>query len=540
MKQIFLKSKSFTLIELLVAAAIFVILMTMGVSSFSTAINARKHQNVSTNLQEAGRLAMEMITKEVENADMELERIISWPGPTGFSGHPSYGFRIPVDNKATDKMGLVAGPALDVYKPEGDHHSKITFGLESGRLTKIYSSYDHETIDGTTEKNRSYITAPNINVTELYFNGFQKTINYKDSYLKQFYQQPYVTINMTLQDTKTNETADFQTTVSPKSYTAFLPSWHIQAGNHQNAGDNIVSFLPNKEFSSPPTVLISANWIYNEDSDQPIPKVYNVETDSFTYDGGFWSRQSEGFQCGTSADDSCRVSWAAIESNKYGQLEAGFKEVAAGDSHGPFQIDLKKAFSLDPIPVFSPNWYSGERQIPRVQNVENDSFEVFGDVAEESGECGDGTETCGFYWAAISPSFPLINGQTIVKSGFTKNKASCIQCIYPEYMDGPTLCYDTNPPFTPTAPFVCSDIIGKISFPGFTFAPAVVVSRNWFRDDDDRLMTKIYDIRANSFKFYGGDDPYNMTSGNIGGEVEAGYWWLAVKQGDHQLKWSYK
>jgi len=249
-----IKKKSFTLVELLLAVSIFAILISLGIAAFSNILTWKKRTSVENDLQAAGRHAMEVMANAVEKTDLNFTPTAAGVSPQLFGfymNNPSQNFY----------DGPVSG-AIQVWVYSQDN--TITFWRGSNHLYQAGNGYN------------SFLTPSNIEVTRLIFDGYQKT---STSYQSSTYQQPYVTISMTLETTTANPAAQynktepptktlsatFKTTVRPQAFDN-LGYAEIQSGvNSGLSGQRTVIFRP--AFSKTPIVIISRSSMNEDDDD---------------------------------------------------------------------------------------------------------------------------------------------------------------------------------------------------------------------------------------------------------------------------------
>lgn len=172
-------SHSFTLIELMVSVFIFSMLMSVGMASMTIMWHSKSKLTGSKTVQETGRLAMETITNDIKSADGTV------------SGYKNF------------KIPILGGSELDVYQSDGSVINTYTL---SGSIIM---------------KNGQPLTSPDVNVTELKFEGQDGGAQGANP------KEPYVTINMSVQTTD-------QTDVNKKASAVFKTS--VVAGDVYSSG----------------------------------------------------------------------------------------------------------------------------------------------------------------------------------------------------------------------------------------------------------------------------------------------------------------
>lgn len=260
MKNSLQRKTGFTLVEILLATSIFVILITLGISSYGQIINWKKRDTSTTDLQAAGRHAMEVMAQEIEKADLND---VHSP-----RGHIYYGFYV-LKNGRDD---FSDGPITDGNELHTIVNSaqKTIFSYDGNKITK-----------GTIS-----LTPSNVEVTSLKFSGYQKTGKSVDN---PNYQQPYVTISMTLQSTQPDpvtgikQAATFKTTAKPQNFDS-LGLAEVQSGSQVSTkgktSNNLASFASGKSFSKVP-VVVTARASMNEDDDNTY--IQDTTVNNFTY-----------------------------------------------------------------------------------------------------------------------------------------------------------------------------------------------------------------------------------------------------------------
>lgn len=570
MKKIFSKSQSFTLVEMLVAAAIFVILITLGMSSFSTMVKARKHADTSTNLQEAGRVIMERIAKEAENINMLISQDAMVTATTGYVDHGFIILQEGFEVGSGTNGQTIEGPILKIYKPEDKW---IAFHLSNNSAT-CSTDCRLQMKDKSGEFDLSPAT---VNVTSLSFKGYHPGTGIQPFSTTPMVnrQAPYVTINLTLRDETTGQVASFKTTVSPEIRTSFLPHVQIQSGFQANptTGDKSnfeessntsstclldpqcknnflgyrVNFDPQKPFDSPPdAVIISKNY-----GDYPgwelMPKIYDIATDSFLRNVPACNPDSTKY-CG---NNGYGVNWISVQGQIKGILETGFtlnRDMTPVGTQRQITFTTPFKEGSHPIVVFAINWWKDNEEMPQIINTTAANFTIAGNMVEnrQSDICGSDSDIyqhqCGIYWVAIDWTEIPTNLKPYLQAGFAENKKVCLRCAEPECsrpldLDGRCLRTEISFDGLGNATYTdvdsckysgCNWIIGQVEYPKvFSSAPIVVAARNWFKEGSN--MLKIHHIKATGFQYEGDAPP---TSKAI--------YWIAAANGNYSTKWSYQ
>jgi|GEM_PF-3233803 len=252
------RAKSFTLIEVLLAASIFAMLIIFGISAFSTIVSWKKKTGSENSLQAAGRHALEVMTNEIEKANLNFTPNTAGQSPQRFGfymNNPSLTF---YDGPVTGAVQIW------VYSPS----DTTTFWSFNNRLYKNVNGVD------------SNLIPSNVSVASLTFDGYQKT---STSYSSSSYQQPYVTIKLTLSaqviNPQTNQpetkTADFRTTVRPQGFDN-LGYAEVASGADNTPSEAIFGVT----FSKKPVVVIARKSHNEDDQDSYIRDTF---LDRFTY-----------------------------------------------------------------------------------------------------------------------------------------------------------------------------------------------------------------------------------------------------------------
>lgn len=402
----FRPKKAFTLVEVLVASVIFVVLITIGMASFSNIINWKKRDNSNNELQAVGRHAMEVMTQGIENAD--LNQKISF-----YTVGEFFGFRMltPGDNFMNGVVNSAS--QLKVYSSDtGEDDERATvYQLDGARL----------------KKGADFLTPSSIKVTELKFSGFQKT---SDSLASSSYQQPYVTISITLEtvqkDPQTNQskTATFKTTVRPQNFDS-MGYVEVQSGEQlaNKVNNNEVKFAGN--FSKAPTV-VTARVGMNEDDDDS--SIQSITTSNFTFSVST-SDQSSGQNPGRNNY------WIAVNGNFPGLIKSGKVNAKLATNRCEVSnatcVSYGVPFVKDPVVTVVRGWKAGDYGRTLMQNYvrKHENMKETLAISGDQWNGGSNPNPSWFYWIAVDPDIKLImakqaNGATkkVVDSGYQSNK----------------------------------------------------------------------------------------------------------------------
>lgn len=368
-----IKSKaSFTLIEVLLAASIFVVIMVLGITAFSTIVSWKKRTGSVNELQSVARHAIEVMARDIEQADLT----------------------------------------------EPDTSGNYGFTFETNKLTIINPQNTYEKLQDKILKNGYPLTPSNVEVTSLEFSGFAKT----SSNLGSSYQQPYLTIELELKSKQidptenTYKTAKFRTTVKPQAFDN-LSQAEVQSGTNQAGGTRTITF--DKPFSATPNVVISRDlWQY----DQEMWKVNTVSKENFTFSGDK-SDQSE-----------YNIYWIAVNGSFPGIIRSGFHSNNPSSTLQTVNFPAS-AFSTAPNVVASRNWFDGGAQMFEVDPAVT-SFTYRGDGSNwtTGHDCTNpaGTDGCGAYWLATNNSRFYVTANVSLQSGKSSLRAGeCTTIAFP-------------------------------------------------------------------------------------------------------------
>ncbi|OGD56732.1 hypothetical protein A2V71_04285 [Candidatus Berkelbacteria bacterium RBG_13_40_8] len=205
------KHNSFTLVEILVAVFIFSIVVTVGTSSMVSFLNARNKLSGAKDIQEAGRLVMEMISTEIQkpikNGENKFTIINNADQPV-----------------ILDSVGLGSSGGLKIYQKFSNGNIREKFFrlldsndniIDEGNCPTGEMCYvaTRTVINGTSTTDWSEATSKeNLDVKKLIFNGYSSSITPLD-------KSPFVTIEMAVKTrNQTNpqkkDQAIFKTTVA--------------------------------------------------------------------------------------------------------------------------------------------------------------------------------------------------------------------------------------------------------------------------------------------------------------------------------------
>ncbi len=251
----------------------------------------------------------------------------------------------------------------------------------------------------------------------------------------------------------------------------------LQSGFQANTGSSPVQVTFPQAFASTPTVVASRNW---NGGDEENIRVYDVTAAGFKYqgDGDTWTTQQ-------GATYKTGVNWMAITGTQSDKLKFGFQ---ANTGATPIQVTFPKAFAKAPVVVASRNWFGDNEENIRIYDVTAAGFKYQGDGDTWKTQPG-ATYAAGVYWVAT-----IANGTTGLKAGFKANTgASPVQVTFSK---------------------------------AFAIPPVVVVSRNWFGDNEE--MIRVYDVTATGFKYQGDGDTWKTQPGAA---YAAGVYWVALPSG---------
>jgi len=456
--------RAFTLVEVLLASVIFVVLMVIGGAAFSH-ISSWKKRNTSTNdLQIVARHALEIIAQDVEQADLNE-----------------------VD-PATGNYGFVIDP--------GGTWLQI---LNSG------NRYERS-LANRVQKSGVELTPSNVVVTELRFEGFAKTTT---NYASFSYQQPYVTVGLTLEtqamDPATGqprlETASFKTTAKPQAFDN-MESFELQSGTHpNNDGPAVIFSVP---FFSKPTVVISRDY-WGQDSEMwEVDNIFD-QNNGFSYSGDNYN--TSGYH----------AFWIAARGKWKNVIQTGFHPNGSIKEN---TVTFPEPFTggTTPIVVGARNFFGGGIELFRINQVTPTGFHYYGDQTDlqTNSSCKDpyGGTLCGVYWIAVNDTEINIGENISLQSG----KAELAEEGY----------YQTFPSMCPWGTCEFEDTIDFLS--NFPDTPNVVISRDWF--DGENEIAKVFNVNNSGFDYFFQQDWDFVEQGkNIS--------WVA-SSGNFKLFWSYK
>lgn len=184
-------NRGFTLIEVLVSSLIFVAVVAMGVSIFMATSGYRSKTKVMQQVNQVGRYAMEMITRDVKDASATVSdtNCLTSLTKTGFTFLNSAGcFKSsPVSPNGTDQ--------LVVYRNGSDCGgnpavAKIIYKKATSVLVREVT-YPWNTATCGTMKETTYFNQPGVDAINFKISG--------DAPSSTSVKQPYVTVSMSFQ-----------------------------------------------------------------------------------------------------------------------------------------------------------------------------------------------------------------------------------------------------------------------------------------------------------------------------------------------------
>lgn len=424
--QISSKNRGFTLIEVLVAVTIFVILMTIGITSFTTIINQKKKSSSNNELQAAGRTAMEVMSNAIEKSDLN---------DSDSSSPAHFGFYV-LNN---DADSFTAGPVNT-----GNQLIIIKNGVADTNFKYI------EGVAPKLQKNANdLISSSAIEIISFSLSGYEKTgTNFVN---RGTYQQPFVTIKMKLRSARPDKDgnytyADFQTTVKPQAFDN-LGYVEVQSGlaPHSAYGppspdkENIqVPF--NKPFSGSP-IVVSARTGYPS----------SQGSDALTYIKNVTTAKAVLSDTANSANGSY---WMAINGSIGGVIESGTAKVArdpACNNCISLHVAFQTPFNSIPNIVIMKGFKTGGTwdQQSYISNKTKEGFWINGDGTDQVGQS--------YYWIATTLTNLADDTITYLESGQQNNTSGLTCSTFTEFFGLSDRCelrakINYNPPFSRSIP----------------------------------------------------------------------------------------
>jgi prepilin-type N-terminal cleavage/methylation domain-containing protein len=207
-----MSQRGYTLIEVLVASAIFVGVMVIGVSSFSSINRVSEQIQVTRTLSQTGNFVMETLSRDIRSATGEKN-------PLGGGFGVDYPFDFVVDSadeSALSGAGLITAHKIRTRRQGTNSCNPTSPIVKTYRLVSIPGTANSDLTlqdgNGVCLQSSSLLPA-NVQISNLTFVGL--------SHQSSSTVQPFVTIKFTLVDTSPGSQGSqqtFQTTVTSLVY----------------------------------------------------------------------------------------------------------------------------------------------------------------------------------------------------------------------------------------------------------------------------------------------------------------------------------